>query len=253
MTYNNFVDHRQQEYGSKFSMTIVRIILECSRFLTQTRFHRRNCRYSLIPSAPLDPAIVRNFTLMAVAGQDGLESVKKLLAANEMVQEMTAEELSGALDEINEIDENFKRVMFGDWIEGKTGDFQKMKRKLHTKLAKPKHTKKTILENSKQKQNENKEKIGSLITAVKINDTTTLNVAVPSQIRDVLFSGWETLGINFIRILLPYAKSLELDVNLYVADEKFVFHPPVPSYDKSRGFEYKNWSEFVFAQHFRSI
>lgn len=208
-------------------------------------FTYRNCRYSLIPSAPLDPSIVRNFTLMAVAGQDGLESMKKLLKSNTMIQEVMSEELNGTLEEINEIDENFKRVMFGEWIEGNTNDFQRMKKKLHTKITKPHSKNKIIFENSKQQQDANKKIIGHLLTTVKINDTTNLPVVVPSQIRDVLFDDWEKLGLSFMRILLPYVKSLELDVNLYVGDDKIVFHPPAPTYDKKRGFEYRNWSELV--------
>lgn len=78
-----------------------------------------------------------------------------------------------------------------------------------------------------------------------MNDTTNLPVVVPSQIRDVLFDDWEKLGLSFMRILLPYVKSLDLDVNLYVGEDKIVFHPPEPTYDKKRGFEYRNWSELV--------
>lgn len=201
----------------------------------------RNCRYSLIPS-PIDPAIVRNFTLLAV-NSERLENVKKQLQSTKLIKEMMAENLNGTVEEIIEIDDNFKRVLFAEWIEGNDKDFQPMKKKLHENIESHTFSNKVILENNMMNNENITKKIGSLITPVKLNDTTNLNVAIPSQIRHVLFKGWETLGIDFIRVLLPYTRSLELDINLYMGKDKIVFHPPVPTYDKSRGFIYKNWSK----------
>lgn len=153
------------------------------------------------------------------------------------------EELNGTLEEIKDIDDNFKRVLFAEWIEGNDKNFQSMRKKLQEKIESQSFTKKIILENTIMNNDNITKMIGDLITPVKLNDTTKLNVAIPSQVRNVLFDDWEELGIDFVRILSQYTKNLELDINLYVGQDKIVFHPPVPTYDKSRGFIYKNWSK----------
>lgn len=207
----------------------------------------RNCRFSLIPK-PFDPLVIRNFTSIN-PNSSRVEQIKTQLTKIEIVKDMMSVNFDP--ETINEINNDFKKALFAQWLTGNKKNLEIMKKKIKESLGKQTFKTKRIMENSKKNHDLIAEVIGSLITQTGTGDTSR-SIVIPSRIREVLFDGWEQLGPDFIQILFPYAKSLDLDLSVYKNDVKYIFHPPVPSFKKVKenGFKYDNWSEALTFRHF---
>jgi hypothetical protein len=218
--------------------------IESFSFFNVFYFSHRNCRYALAPKPIPDAyAVVRNFTTI-IPQQQRFAEYKHNLTRFERVQEILNKTYD---DDVDEIDENFKENLFAKWMKlpEEKDKFTALKKKLKSKVEKPKYNSVKIVINSAPNCPSMTASMQNIIT--KKCEEHGLTMAVPYHIRDVLFDGWQQLGRDFIQLLSSYVKSLELDEGLYVNGTKIIFRPPIPSRsdkeNKKNGFEYVQQGE----------
>lgn len=114
------------------------------------------------------------------------------------------------LDTIETLDESFRQHVFAQWITHQEDKprYKDLQKKLHKLIPKPEKSEKQTLDPTNYDLI--KSTIGELITEVEYNKTQNIRIVVPEALRLALFEGWETKGINFIRILYHYCKLNEV-------------------------------------------
>lgn len=110
------------------------------------------------------------------------------------------------LDAIETLDESFRQHVFAQWITHQEDKprYKDLQKKLHKLIPKAGPSEKLDL--NPTNYDLVKSTIGELITEVEYNKTQNIKIVVPEALRLALFDGWETKGINFIRILYHYCK-----------------------------------------------
>jgi hypothetical protein len=127
------------------------------------------------------------------------------LRGEDFVKEFSKAELP-PLDEITTIDENFRQRLFVEWVnDSPSGQFKQMKEKVGQLIPKREFVKWEALNPA---ENATRDRIADLITVMDFNKTHKVNLAVPDNLRLVLFDKWEDHGMDLVKLLFQYSEEL---------------------------------------------
>lgn len=205
------------------------------------------CRYSVIPLVMANSSAARNFTTLARTNPEELTKLMSKIGQTEYINEFLEEKLPRPIDEI---DDNFRRHLFGYWVKGKYNDFNDLKNeyyRLWTAENPPKVVKQHILDPTNVTAVN--VTVGAALSVVVIEGKRT-NVIVPEQLRQVLFDRWEDRD-QVVHLLWAFSKAMHIRASMVSAEGlRFVIKPPPPP-KKGR---FANGYEYIpFSKHFKSI
>lgn len=164
----------------------------------------RSCRHAWIPN-PISSTVVRNFSTVGVPTNE-LPNVKRNLAASEMFINFLNTDLPD-INEITEINEEFRQRLFSEWLRSdeKDSQFNELKSKFH-ELNKVEPCNQTLYINP-SKNAEVRKTLGDIIDEVEFNNTHKMTLVVPKDLQDALFTGWRDLNYTFTRLLFHYGEN----------------------------------------------
>lgn len=204
----------------------------------------RVCRYALIPKAA-SPYVVRNFTSFSVLA-DNLQNTKDSIVKENFFKDLQKNDLPD-LSSITEIDNEFKKHLFAEWFDKEQKDFKALKEKFKQFQKVEKSSSFVILDQSKR--NEIMNAVGSLTVEFQFDKKENLTVVIPERLHNALFDGWEKNGVLILKVLNHFAKSLEIEPNVYVGGVRFLLRPPKPpkNFKKAaNGFTYNDWKKCTY-------
>lgn len=249
--------------GSFYKFPLITHLSHTGIFITETRRYFLSshsglwkiCRYTVTPVA-LGSHITRNFTTLGYSNPVKVSEYKKRIISNsDYIADFMANDWPQS--NITELDNSFRQQLFASWVSNDMNRFEALKaihKNILTNNPNIGSPTKAGVPGERKMVNPSNisliEMYGGVLTPVKINATTSLNVIIPDGLRYVLFEGWEEKP-DIEKLLWQFSK--DMNISAYVVTPngtEVIFKPPRPSSSRVKvenGFEYKNtggWNYF---------
>lgn len=204
--------------------------------------------------AALGSHINRNFTTLGYSNPVKVSEIKKRIIGNsDYIADFMGNDWPQS--NITELDNSFRQQLFASWVSNDMNRFDALKAihknilTINPHIGSP--TKAGVSGERKMVNPSNTsliEMYGGVLTPVKINATTSLNVIIPDGLRYVLFEGWEEKP-DIEKLLWQFSK--DMNISAYVVTPngtEVIFKPPRPSSSRVKvenGFEYKKTGGWI--------
>lgn len=231
----------------------------------------RICRYSLVPTILANSSAARNFTTLSLTNLTQINLLKKTESLEPYIQDALNDiELD---DPITEINNEFRRVIYSQWITNNTIAFTNMKqvyKQLDLVRQENEQKQLILLQQQQQEHQQNSvqttitkasrnglmlinptnvsainETIGAALSTVHVNGTY-INVIVPETLRNALFLDWEEKP-NVLQLLWAFAKDMEISIAMTNSNgTRYIIQPPPPPKKGKvgNGYEYKSFRKY---------
>lgn len=220
----------------------------------------RICRYSLVPTVLANSSAARNFTTLSLNNVTSVNALKKTESKESYILDAINDiELP---DPTEEITDDYRKLLFAQWVQGNTIEFEKLRNSFITldaiQMQQQQHhqhqvsvaTSKALIRNPQLMLDPTNvaainETIGAALSTIHINGSY-INVIIPEGLRHALFADWEEKP-NVLLLLWAFARDMNISIAMTNSNgTRYIIQPPPPPKKGkvANGYEYKHFGMF---------